>query len=277
MKFLSPRLAAYVAVASGFESLNNGGKKHHHHHHHRHHKHKKDHKHHHHHHHPKPIVKRAARAEVDAQTPFEAHNNGGHVIDVYIPMDSPCTGEHPPTCAAALELAASKETLDGENVELWKKKHHDHHKHKHAKQRGHHDHHKHGKPHHHHHDAHHKYEKHNHHNKHDKPDKHDKNHHKKHPWEGLCVAVGDFCGSKLYGCKFDFTTLYRCTAVGEKPVVLTPDAKICGGSNEGGSCNCSEDSQPVCGAKLPAECKADPASIYYCSKSGKGKWEVLKI
>ncbi|KAG9066513.1 hypothetical protein KI688_001741 [Linnemannia hyalina] len=79
------------------------------------------------------------------------------------------------------------------------------------------------------HDAGHKH-RHHHHNKnchHDKEQQH--NHKNKHPWRDLCVAVGDFCGSSLYGCDFDPKTWYHCSAIGACPTVIEVNSVKCGG------------------------------------------------
>lgn len=51
----------------------------------------------------------------------------------------------------------------------------------------------------------------------------------KHPYKDLCVAVGLFCGDKLYGCDFNATDLYECKSVGSPPVLEETDAPICTG------------------------------------------------
>ncbi|KAF9404905.1 hypothetical protein BGZ94_003885, partial [Podila epigama] len=156
---------------------------------------------------------------------------------------------------------------DAESVNLTrKKKHHRHRHHGHHKGKHQHGHHK-GKHHHHRKGKHHRG-----HHKHKNP--HHRNHHHKrpHPWEDRCVAIGEFCGSQLFGCNFDAKTRYSCKAIGEKPVIIQRDAKECGGSN-GGKCSCTSNAL-VCGSQIPAECKADPQVVYRCNK---GKYEVFKI
>jgi hypothetical protein len=81
------------------------------------------------------------------------------------------------------------------------------------------------------------------------------------------VAVGDFCGNKLYGCDFVTTTQYRCDAIGERPRPIVEDSASCGGTN---ACLCP--AFPIsllCGSDLPKECNAKPNTIYHCP-NGKG-------
>ncbi|GJJ71488.1 hypothetical protein EMPS_03838 [Entomortierella parvispora] len=238
-----------------------------------------------------------------SQTPLETpedatlealNNGGGNITKVYIFMDKPCSKELPPLCAAALEAAAEEATEaakdadeadkseepqapdapaevdpqgladeDAEaeaDVDLWKKHHHKHGKHYR---------HRHGnQPH----------KGHHHHGKHHKDHKHDRHGHskKKHPWEDLCVAVGAFCGDNLYGCDFDFKTLYACTAVGEKPTILLANAVNCGGTDDGGKCNCKS-TAPVCGSSLDPSCKADPNALYHCPNGNGTKYEIFQM
>ncbi|KAG0201708.1 hypothetical protein BGX28_005549 [Mortierella sp. GBA30] len=109
---------------------------------------------------------------------------------------------------------------------------------------------------------------------------HNGSHHKnKHPWKDRCVAVGNFCGNKLYGCKFNRTTQYTCKAVGDFPVPIRVNTKICGGTNDvDDKCTCpGPGTGPVCGYELPSECNATANFIYVC-RGGKGsKPEVLSI
>ncbi|KAG0026238.1 hypothetical protein BGZ82_009561, partial [Podila clonocystis] len=228
-----------------------------------------------------PLVESVAE---EPQTPFEALNNGGaQVTQVFIVMDSPCSKIPPLPCSTAPEIAGDEsedpqgtasdtitdddtdavtnddtdtvtdddtdtvtddetdtdtdDDTDADNVNLWNKKHHHHQRRRKGKH-------------------------------------HRQHHHKKrkHPWEDLCVAVGEFCGSKLYGCSFDPKTLYSCKAVGERPVVALRDAKVCGGTDEG-KCRCSS-TTPVCGSQVPSDCVADPSAIYYCPK---GKYEIFQV
>ncbi|KAG0079873.1 hypothetical protein BGZ92_000852, partial [Podila epicladia] len=349
MKFLSPRLVTYVAIASitcllstsaviavaedaianpntdpnaeildqGFESRNYGGKKGHHHHY----KKKKYHN------KPKhlrvlnlvcdkviidklvcktrlqpvvcanPVADSIAEPVADSiaepiaepitepvaeglQTPFEPLNNGGapNVTQVYIVMDSPCSRELPPLCSAALEIAGeasenqqgtasgvvtgddpdavtdddpdadTNNEADDDTVDLWPKKHQNpHRRHKKGKY--------------------HRHKQHNHigHKK------------QRHPYKDLCVAVGEFCGSNLYGCYFSNRTLYSCKAVGENPEVLLPNAKVCGGTDEA-NCRCpiSKKGKPVCGSQLDKSCNADPTAIYYCPDGDGSEPKILK-
>ncbi|KAG9319654.1 hypothetical protein KVV02_005879 [Mortierella alpina] len=84
-----------------------------------------------------------------------------------------------------------------------------------------------------------------------------------HVFKDLCVAVGDFCGNKLYGCDFVATTQYRCDAIGERPRPIAEDAAFCGSTN---ACLCPESSTGlICGGELPKECKAFKNSVYDCS------------
>ncbi|KAG0012986.1 hypothetical protein BGZ81_001286, partial [Podila clonocystis] len=287
-----------------FEVLNNGGKKkEHHYHYHHHHRHSKKWK------HdkrilsllcdnvvidklvcrykiPPPTIVYGQSAVEESQTPLEALNNGGgKIVNVFIVMDKPCSKDLPPLCSAAIQKAAqeseeSEEPEDSgshanadakeeaeadkdtvidtdvdvdtntDDTDLWKKKHHHHHKH------GKHHRHRHGKHHH---------NMHDHHGR-KKP---------KHPYKDLCVAVGEFCGNSLYGCNFDFKTLYLCTAIGEKPVVVQRNAESCQGTDNG-KCNCKS-TNPVCGAQLDPECTADPSAIYHCPNGNGTKYEVLQI
>ncbi|GJJ71489.1 hypothetical protein EMPS_03839 [Entomortierella parvispora] len=302
MRLLAPRLTAYVAIAGilclsstlaidvatendiampnadvnaaipddDFSDLNHGKK-------------------HHKHHGSKEKETKLCNATLEA-----LNNGGGNITKVYIFMDKPCSKELPPLCAAALEAAAEEATEaakdadeadkseepqapdapaevdpqgladeDAEaeaDVDLWKKHHHKHGKHYR---------HRHGnQPH----------KGHHHHGKHHKDHKHDRHGHskKKHPWEDLCVAVGAFCGDNLYGCDFDFKTLYACTAVGEKPTILLANAVNCGGTDDGGKCNCKS-TAPVCGSSLDPSCKADPNAIYHCTNGNGTKYEIFQM
>ncbi|KAF9930636.1 hypothetical protein FBU30_000262, partial [Linnemannia zychae] len=98
--------------------------------------------------------------------------------------------------------------------------------------------------------------------------------HKNHPFLDRCVAVGDFCGNQLFGCNFTATTHYRCTSVGSFPKVILTNAKVCGGTNEPPlehhECTCpGSGDAPVCGYELPAVCNAENNVIYIC-RGGKG-------
>ncbi|KAG0078455.1 hypothetical protein BGZ90_005206, partial [Linnemannia elongata] len=283
-----------------YEALTNGHKKHHHdhsgHHHHKHHG-----KHHHgkHHHkkpHKKPHRHKPPKVQIDKeinlvcdgyiidkigcprkfppiimhstkedQATFEAQNNVIPPEQVYIVMDTPCSKDLPSNCAAARALAAqdteeSGETILAKRANEFEANNNDG---KHKKDH-HHGHHHHG---HHHHGKHHHGKKHGHGHGHG----HHHHHKNKHPYQNLCVAVGDFCGSKLYGCDFDAKTHYRCSAIGEPPAIVLVDAKICGGTIEPPSdCTCpGTGDDPVCGHDLPASCSADPNTIYIC-RGGKG-------
>ncbi|KAG0372196.1 hypothetical protein BGX24_000583, partial [Mortierella sp. AD032] len=102
--------------------------------------------------------------------------------------------------------------------------HHQHHYHHHShnKKCGRH-HHRNKNHHHHHHKGCHG---------HDHPHNPANKHPSRHPYKDLCVAKGIICGSRLYGCHFQRTTLYECQAIGEPPLVRLVDAKACGGVNE---------------------------------------------
>ncbi|KAF9360553.1 hypothetical protein BGX26_008834 [Mortierella sp. AD094] len=269
--------------------------------------HKKSHKKHHHHHQKPKTVKTKTQLNLvcdhviidhiicttevpilavstEAQTPFDALNNGSKKVkptQVYIDMKKPCSAELPSGCTAAREMAleAKEQKADGiENSQLWFKKN------KHPKKGKHHKHNKshpaHGKTHkhgeHHKHTKHTKDGEHKHHHHYHKGGKPGKTHghggkhgHKnhKHPYAGLCVSVGDFCGTSLYGCKFVPTTLYTCKAIGEKPEVAMADSPTCGGSGTitltGDPCSCTS-TAPVCGSQFPATCEYEPNAIYQC-------------
>ncbi|KAG0201495.1 hypothetical protein BGX33_010271, partial [Mortierella sp. NVP41] len=45
-----------------------------------------------------------------------------------------------------------------------------------------------------------------------------------HFYQDRCVADGDICGNRLYGCDFISTTLYRCGAIGEPPKPIDPNS-----------------------------------------------------
>ncbi|KAF9129716.1 hypothetical protein BG015_004109, partial [Linnemannia schmuckeri] len=140
---------------------------------------------------------------------------------------------------------------------------------------------------HHHHSRYHHHGKHYHHDKHQHHDKHPHHnkhsyHHKehslkqRHPWKDLCVAVGDFCGSGLYGCDFNHKALYRCSAIGERPAVIKVDAEECGGSPPV-KCPCPADFvHAACGSELPEKCNADPTQLYHCPGGPGSEFEVLK-
>ncbi|KAK3822615.1 MAG: hypothetical protein J3Q66DRAFT_397094 [Benniella sp.] len=46
--------------------------------------------------------------------------------------------------------------------------------------------------------------------------------------ELVCVAKGDYCGSDLYGCNFDPTSLCRCDALDVKPILINKGFERCG-------------------------------------------------
>ncbi|KAG0259300.1 hypothetical protein BGZ95_004722, partial [Linnemannia exigua] len=191
-------------------------------------------------------------------------NNGAAIV--YINMQEPCSKKLPPLRSAALAMVKTDEfntaNLSDDTVLVAKAKvnhalrkrnrqgyHHKHHRHqghhghgqqRHAAKKHRHDHHKHR------------------HNQH--CHNHDKN---KHPYKDLCVAVGDFCGNKLYGCDFVATTQYRCDAIGERPRPIVEDSASCGGTN---SCLCPvSPTGLICGSDLPEKCKAYKNSVYDCS------------
>ncbi|KAG0015499.1 hypothetical protein BGZ81_011644, partial [Podila clonocystis] len=141
--------------------------------------------------------------------------------------------------------------------------------------------------------------------KHGHHHQHKKNHHQKqskkykkhrkdqlHPYKDLCVATGDNCGSKLFGCGFSHNTLYTCYAVGKKPVVKQVNSSMCngnggegggGGSGGGGGegnelkgCTCNS-TTPVCGKYLPESCLAEPNVIYHCPKGVGTTFRSLKF
>ncbi|KAG0200605.1 hypothetical protein BGX28_006356, partial [Mortierella sp. GBA30] len=100
-------------------------------------------------------------------------------------------------------------------------------------------------------------------------------HHRKgrmHPYKDYCVATGPICGANLFGCHFDPKTLYSCKAIGEKPVVVMPDSKLCGGRNGGSTtppthrpCSCTVlGKHSICGSDLPVACAAKANAIYVC-------------
>ncbi|KAG0043109.1 hypothetical protein BGZ83_011823, partial [Gryganskiella cystojenkinii] len=164
-------------------------------------------------------------------------NNGAAIV--YINMQEPCSKDLPPLCSAALAMARADEpetanlsddtdeVVKAEGIHsLRKRNRHGHHKYRH--------------------------------NKH--CHNHDNN---KHPYKDLCVAVGDFCGNKLYGCDFVATTQYRCDAIGERPWPIAEDSAFCGGTN---ACLCpASPTGLICGSDLPKECKAYRNSVYDCS------------
>ncbi|KAF9537508.1 hypothetical protein EC957_008060, partial [Mortierella hygrophila] len=229
---------------------------------------------------------------VDASSStFDANNNGGtdSIPQVFIKMDLPCSKEPPKGCAADVAMTSqdatdsteesdptetsddSEETgsEDSDTIELAKRdnaadtdfeasNHGAGHKHRH-----------------HHHSRHHRHGKHHHHAKHHHNNKHSQKN--KHPWKDLCVAVGDFCGSSLYGCDFNHKTWYRCYAIGERPTVIKVDAEECRGPPPVKKCPCPADFVlAVCGSQLPAKCNADPTEIYHCPGGPHSEFEVLK-
>ncbi|KAF9438506.1 hypothetical protein BGZ76_007314 [Entomortierella beljakovae] len=221
-----------------------------------------------------PLVARSA----DHQKSFGALNNGGkpktETVNVYIDMGLPCSAKLPAHCTAAKEMAAealaekeSEGIEDNENSKLWfknKNKHHKNHKHSKHEKSGHH---------HHHHSKHeksgrhrHHHSKHEDHGKHGKHKKHSKVNHK-HPFAGLCVTVGNFCGSALYGCKFDESTLYSCKAVGERPEVSQVGSDLCSAVIPGDACSCLSKGA-VCGSSFPAKCGYSENSLYTCTGKG---------
>ncbi|KAG0291980.1 hypothetical protein BGZ96_004646 [Linnemannia gamsii] len=241
----------------------------------------------------KPVIMYSA----EDQTPFDAQNNVPPPEQLYVVMSTPCSNDLPANCAAVRALAAQtaeeSETIlakradefDDNNNGKHKKQHHYHHgKHHHGKlHHGKHHHCKlhhgklhHGKLHHgkHHHGKLHHGKHHNDKHHHGKKHGHGHGHHggkNTHPYQDRCVTVGDFCGSKLYGCNFDAKTQYRCHAIGEPPVVILPNAQVCGGNTSPESdCTCpGTGDDPVCGHDLPASCAAHLNTIYIC-RGGKG-------
>ncbi|KAF9144122.1 hypothetical protein BG015_000199 [Linnemannia schmuckeri] len=153
-------------------------------------------------------------AEED-QTTFDALDNVPTTIapqQVYVVMSSPCSKDLPSNCVAvrALDAQAAEESgeriLDKRATELEAtsndgkhKKHYHHHRHHHSKHHCRH----HGKRHH---------GKHHHGKKYGHDHGHGYGYHghhgggNEHPYKDLCVAGGDFCGSKLYGRDFDAKT-----------------------------------------------------------------------
>ncbi|KAG0030072.1 hypothetical protein BGZ81_003114 [Podila clonocystis] len=70
---------------------------------------------------------------------------------------------------------------------------------------------------------------------------HDKSDHKKekHPWAGLCVGAGSFCGNNLFGCDFIPNAVYSCEKTASKPKFVKTCDREC---NAG---TCGEDLVPV--------------------------------
>ena len=59
-------------------------------------------------------------------------------------------------------------------------------------------------------------------------------------------------------------------------MVVLPNAASCGGTDDGGRCNCKS-TNPVCGATLDLSCKADPSAIYNCPNGNGTKYEGFQI
>ena len=55
----------------------------------------------------------------------------------------------------------------------------------------------------------------------------------KHPWAGLCVGSGSFCGSNLFGCDFIPSAVYTCSQHAGKPTFV----KVCSNGCDKGACN----------------------------------------
>ncbi|CAO3570281.1 unnamed protein product [Mortierella alpina] len=119
------------------------------------------------------------------------------------------------------------------------------------------------------------------------PTQHKHKVHHSHPYRNRCVTTGNVCASKLYGCRFNHTTLYSCSAVGTRPVVVLPNAKVCGGMQETpgaghngdgeSDCQCTIAQQGhVCGTDLPRACRALSNAVYDCSGSTSRKPLLLK-
>ncbi|KAG0259390.1 hypothetical protein DFQ27_004090, partial [Actinomortierella ambigua] len=144
---------------------------------------------------------------------FDALNNGGSPSYRYVEMQSPCSPNLPDGCEPALEAESLADDQDDSGayaetydvnaesanavmpanlppsaISLWKKKHH------HCSRC---------------------------HKNHDGPcNQGGGGGGSQHPYQDLCVAVGEFCGNELFGCNFDKNTLYRCDQIGKPPVSI---------------------------------------------------------
>ncbi|KAF8943834.1 hypothetical protein BGZ47_004981 [Haplosporangium gracile] len=180
-------------------------------------------------------------------------------------MSSPCPKELPSNCALAPALATqaaeeSVETILAKRatdtrsttimIIITNGKHYRHPQGKHHHGKHHHGKHHHDKEHGHGHS--HGHGHHGHHGYHGGGNRH--------PFKDHCVAVGDFCGPKLYKCDFGAKTHYRCAAISERPVVVLADTKICSGTIEPPGpkdCTCPDDGKgSVRSSQLSAACKA---------------------
>ncbi|KAG0251413.1 hypothetical protein DFQ27_008775 [Actinomortierella ambigua] len=182
---------------------------------------------------------------------INALNNGGLKNHRYVVMQSPCSPKLPDGCQPVPEPAPLVDSendigaddavssleempagLPADQIALWKKKHH------HCPRC---------------------------HKNHDGPCNQGGGSGSQHPYEDLCVAVGEFCGNQLFGCDFIKTSLYRCDQIGKPPFRIPDDKNRCGGTGPPGTCVCPGDgNQPVCGYQLHLSCNADPQTIYYC-------------
>ncbi|KAF9190057.1 hypothetical protein BGZ51_009014 [Haplosporangium sp. Z 767] len=62
-----------------------------------------------------------------------------------------------------------------------------------------------------------------------------------HPWAGLCVAKGTFCGANLFGCDFISRAVYVCDHVGARPKFET----VCTNQCKDGTCNNTPTTPPT--------------------------------
>ncbi|KAF9981509.1 hypothetical protein BGZ75_007138 [Mortierella antarctica] len=100
-----------------------------------------------------------------------------------------------------------------------------------------------------------------------------------------CSGSGTVCGSTFPPeCKLPASSLYKCDGNGKAPV----PGRSCtegGCSVNAGDDSCSTDPctcpglgfAPVCGSELPAECRADPNTIYHCPGGSGTRPGVLEI
>lgn len=200
------------------------------------------------------------------------------VEERFIQMDLPCSPDLPAPCifdgrGSEANVVSSEYTDDSaqDNVEVETEeelrrsnnnkhvkrnsdsKHHKHlhpnHNHRRPKKA-------HGSYHHHHHQRHKKqYHRHKGHKKHPKKKK------LKHVYKDRCVAVGDFCGDKVYGCDYPAENLYVCESVGQPLILKGKKSPKC--MPEPDPCFCSSVGS-ICGSQLPPACSANPNAVYKC-------------